>query len=123
MGFYLRVDQRFRVSSAICQKYEEKFGPFMFIVEVKRLYRMPQTYVIPADGDLYLGLVEPGRDGVHWHECHCLSMGDTNYYPREFHYSPDLINGGDAMWYVPDLFRWQTLWCWLVGNDVVEFLG
>lgn len=123
MSFHLRVGQRFRVSSMMCQRYEELFGPFYFEVEVLTLYRLQQCTEQPAWGDLMLKYVGPEYNGELERACMTIAIGHHIFIEGlATGYSPDLING-DGMWYLPDIFRRQDLWCWLVGNDVVEFLG
>lgn len=123
MGFHLRVGQRFRVYSMMCQRYEELFGPFYFDVEVVMLYRHATCSLQPAWGDLHLKYVSPAYNGDLERACMTMAIGHPIFIEGlATGYSPDLISG-HGMWYLPDIFRSQALWCWLVGNDVIEFLG
>lgn len=122
----LKVGQQFRVTSAIAQTYEQQLGPFRFIVEIYSLESKKETPTMPAPfRDISFTLLhwEPNNFNADpWYACHCITLGHDRYGKPEMNYSPDLING-QGEWFLPDLFRWQRLFLYLVRNGVVEYIG
>jgi hypothetical protein len=129
----LKVGQYYRVTSAVAEGYQEIHGPFSFVVRVYELSRSRGTPLTPISGDLTLRLVdwEPmnGFRDDPWFAAYSMAIGNTKYGEmcmkvppekvQEINWSPDVINGS-GRWYVPDLFRWQHLFLYLVRHDAVE---
>lgn len=131
----LKVGQYYRITSSVAEGYQAIHGPFSFVVRVRELSREKYSPLTPETGNLTLTLIDwapmNGLRADPWFAVKSLAIGHTQYGDNclkvpegksdEINWSPDVINGS-GRWYVPDLFRWQHLFFYLVRNGGAELL-
>jgi len=131
----LKVGQHFRLTSAIAKGYEKLEGEFSFVVKVIKLYRTTVTPMVATDGDVTFQLVEWEPMNGHridpWFAVYSLALGYEQYgqvqmkVPQEevvrLNWSPNFIDG-EGEWYVPNIFKRQDLFLYLVFHSVAKYL-
>ncbi|PWG78061.1 hypothetical protein [Pararcticibacter amylolyticus] len=119
----LKVGQRFKVASAIAEKYEKELGKFSFVVEITSLKNYSPSPICPPTRNIYFEVVDwDANDGYRrdriWFACYSIGIGHDKYGDASMNFSPDHING-EGDWYLPDLFRWQHLFLYLYRGGAV----